>query len=197
MGVYSGGLWCTVTKSQPKPQTIAKNQTRREKARKKANKGPRIIVGGLDDALIKMSRCCNPIPGDQIIGYITRGRGVTVHKKDCTNAQNLLNDTEDRLIDVRWDLGIVDEVLGEGDYLAKIRVETTDRKGMLNAVTSVIANQGINIHSASAKTTKQKTGVLDFSIEVRDSSMLDGLLRALSRLIGVTKAYRVDNPATR
>ena len=186
-----------ITKSQPKPQTIAKNITRREKARKKACKGPRIIVGGLEDALIKMSRCCNPIPGDEIIGYITRGRGVTVHKKDCPNAQNLKNDTEDRLIDVRWDLGIVDEVLGEGDYLAKIRIETTDRKGMLNSVTSVIANQGINIHSASAKTTKQKTGVLDFSIEVRDSGMLDGLLRALSRLIGVTRAYRVDHPATK
>jgi len=186
-----------ITKSQPKPQTIAKNITRREKARKKVSKGPRIIVGGLEDALIKMSRCCNPIPGDEIIGYITRGRGVTVHKKDCPNAQNLKNDTEDRLIDVRWDLGIVDEVLGEGDYLAKIRIETTDRKGMLNSVTSVIANQGINIHSASAKTTKQKTGILDFSIEVRDSGMLDGLLRALARLIGVTKAYRVDHPSNK
>ena len=62
---------------------------------------------------------------------------------------------------------------------------------------SVIANQGINIHSASAKTTKQKTGILDFSIEVRDSGMLDGLLRALARLIGVTKAYRVDHPSNK
>ncbi len=187
-----------ITRSLPKPQTVAKNLTRREKARKKASKGPRIIVGGLDDALIKMSRCCNPIPGDQIIGYITRGRGVTVHKSDCPNARNLQNDTEGRLIDVRWDLGIVDEIVGDGsDYLAKIRIETTDRKGMLNSVTSVIANQGINIHSASAKTTKQKTGVLDFSIEVRDSGMLDGLIRAISRVIGVTRAYRVDNPAGR
>lgn len=186
-----------VVKSQPKPNTLAKNLTRREKARKKGSKGPRIIVGGLDDALIKMSRCCNPIPGDQIIGYITRGRGVTVHKSDCPNAKNLLNDSEGRQIDVRWDLGIVDEVLGEGDYLVKVRIETTDRKGMLNSVTSVIANQGINIHSASAKTTKQKTGILDFSIEVRDSGMLDGLLRAIARLIGVTKAYRVDNPANK
>lgn len=183
-----------VTRSIPKHPNKA---TRKEKHRKKTAKGPRIIVGGLDDALIKMSRCCNPIPGDQIMGYITRGRGVTVHKKDCPNAQNLRNDTENRLIEVRWDLGITDEILNEGDYLAKIRIETTDRKGMLNSVTSVIANQGINIHSATAKTTKQKTGLLDFSIEVRDANMLESLLKSLARLIGVTRAYRIENQGSK
>ncbi len=181
-----------IVKSAPKHPNKA---TRRAKQKSKANKGPRIIVGGLDDALIKISRCCNPIPGDEIIGYITRGRGVTVHKKDCPNAKNLANDSEGRLIEVRWDLGIPDETTFESDYLVKIRIETTDRKGMLNSVTSIIANQGINIHAATAKTTKQKTGLLDFSIEVRDSKMLDGLLKGISRLIGVTKAYRIDNPA--
>lgn len=183
-----------IVKSVPKQNNKA---VRREKQKKKSGKGPRIIVGGLDDALIKMSRCCNPIPGDDILGYITRGRGVTVHKKDCTNAKNLANDTEGRLIEVRWDLGITDEICNEGDYLAKIRIETTDRKGMLNSVTSVIANQGINIYSASAKTTKQKTGLLDFSIEVRDSGMLEGLLKGISRLIGVTRAFRIDNPSNK
>lgn len=183
-----------IVKSVPRQNNKA---VRREKQKKKSGKGPRIIVGGLDDALIKMSRCCNPIPGDDILGYITRGRGVTVHKKDCTNAKNLANDTEGRLIEVRWDLGITDEICNEGDYLAKIRIETTDRKGMLNSVTSVIANQGINIHSASAKTTKQKTGLLDFSIEVRDSGMLEGLIKGISRLIGVTRVFRIDNPSNK
>lgn len=183
-----------VTRSVPKQQS---KETRRDKQKKKTSKGPRIIVGGLDDALIKVSRCCNPIPGDDILGYITRGRGVTVHKKDCPNARNLAGDSEGRLIEVRWDLGITDEAHTEGDYLAKIRIETTDRKGMLNSVTSVIANQGINIHSATAKTTKQKTGLLDFTIEVRDSNMLDSLLKAISRLIGVTRAYRIDNPGNK
>ena len=168
------------------PKTVKK-----PKKNKKAGKGPKIVVGGLEDTLIKVSRCCNPIPGDPIIGYITRGRGVTVHRKDCPNYKNLSSD-ENRLIDVRWDLGISDETDQETDYLAKIRVETTDRKGMLNSVTSVIANQGVNIHSATAKTTKKKTGLLDFSVEVRDSKMLDSLIRSISRLIGVTKAYRID-----
>lgn len=179
-----------IPKSVPKHLNKA---TRREKQKKRSSKGPRIIVGGLEDALIKMSRCCNPIPGDEILGYITRGRGVTVHKKDCPNAQNLRNDKEDRLIDVRWDLGVNEELTPEGDYLAKICIETTDRKGMLNSITSVIANHGINIHSAVARTTKQKTGRLEFTIEVRDSNMLASLLNAAQRVIGVTKAYRIDN----
>lgn len=183
-----------VVKSAPRH---ANKSSRRAKQKKKDGKGPRIIVGGLDDALIKVSRCCNPIPGDDILGYITRGRGVTVHKKDCPNAKNLANDVEGRIIEVRWDLGITDEIINAGDYLAKIRIETTDRKGMLNSITSVIANQGINIHAATAKTTKQKTGILEFSIEVRDSVMLDSLLKAISRLIGVTKAYRIDNPGNK
>ncbi|MDN5280828.1 MAG: diphosphokinase / guanosine-3,5-bis(diphosphate) 3-diphosphatase [Clostridiales bacterium] len=178
-----------VVKTAPKEG----RQTRREKQRNRRDKGPRIIVGGLEDTLIKVSRCCNPIPGDEIIGYITRGRGVTVHKKDCPNARNLVSDTENRLIDVHWDMGIPDEAEPIGEYLAKVRVETTDRKGMLNSVTSVIANQGVNIHSATAKTTKQKTGLLDFSVEVRDSNSLDSLIRAISRLIGVTKVYRLEN----
>lgn len=175
-----------------KPAPKVGKPTRRDKQRGRKGKGPRIIVGGLEDTLIKISRCCTPIPGDEIIGYITRGRGVTVHKKDCPNAKNLLADTENRLIDVHWDMGIEDEAEPAGEYLAKIRIETTDRKGMLNSVTSVIANQGVNIHSATARTTKQKTGLLDFSVEVRDSNSLESLTRAISRLIGVTKVYRLD-----
>lgn len=177
-----------VVKSTPKNS----KPTRRDKQKNRKGKGPCIIVGGLEDTLIKVSRCCNPIPGDEIIGYITRGRGVTVHKKDCPNAKNLAADTENRLIDVHWDMGIADNTEPLSEYLAKVRIETTDRKGMLNSVTSVIANQGVNIHSATAKTTKQKTGLLDFSVEVRDSNSLESLIRAISRLIGVTKVYRLD-----
>ena len=142
--------------------------------------------------MIKISRCCSPIPGDDIIGYITRGRGVTVHKKDCPNAKSLESDA-DRLIDVRWDYGIEDEIFGTADdYQVKIRVETAAQKGMLNSVTSVIANLGINIISASCKTTRQKIGVLDFIIEVKDSVMLKELLYSISKLVGVTNAYRVE-----
>ena len=178
------------------PQGKSAKTLRKERNAKKA-KGPRIIAGGLQDLLVKVSKCCNPIPGDKIIGYITRGRGVTVHKYNCPNAKNLLNDTENRIIDVSWDLGISDENDPNNNYLTKIRVETTDRKGMLNSVTSVISNQSVNIHSATARTTKKKTGVLDFSVEVKNSAMLDRLMNSISRLIGVIRVYRLEKQGKR
>lgn len=185
-------LFPDLAKQKRDEQLAAKQANKSKVIKKKANKGPRIICGGLDGALIKISKCCSPIPGDDIIGYITRGRGVTVHKKDCPNAKSLESDA-DRLIDVRWDYGIEDEIFGTADdYQVKIRVETAAQKGMLNSVTSVIANLGINIISASCKTTRQKIGVLDFIIEVKDSVMLKELLYSISKLVGVTNAYRVE-----
>lgn len=189
-----GKLFPEIAKQNAEKQRAAKAARLSKTVKKKVNKGPHIICGGLDGALIKISKCCSPIPGDDIIGYVTRGRGVTVHKKDCPNAKNLTSDTE-RLIDVRWDLGIEDELFGTDDYRAKIRVETAAQKGMLNSVTGVIANCGINIISASCKTTRQKVGVLDFIIEVRDSVMLKELLYSISKLVGVTSAYRVEKTA--
>ena len=114
-------LFPDLAKQKRDEQLAAKQANRTKIVKKKANKGPRIICGGLDEALIKISRCCSPIPGDDIIGYITRGRGVTVHKKDCPNAKSLESDA-DRLIDVRWDYGIEDEIFGTADdYQVKIR----------------------------------------------------------------------------
>lgn len=185
-----------ISRSEPKVKHKKPNKAERQK-RRAAAKGPRIIAGGLDGVLVRISKCCSPIPGDPIIGYITRGRGVTVHRNDCPNGRQL-NNTQDggRLIDVHWDMGIP-EAGEETDYLAKIRIETSDRTGMLNSVTSVISNQGVNIYSASARTTKQKTGILDFCVQVRDSKMLQTLIRSIERLSGVNKVYRLESRATK
>ncbi|MBF0499046.1 MAG: bifunctional (p)ppGpp synthetase/guanosine-3',5'-bis(diphosphate) 3'-pyrophosphohydrolase [Candidatus Riflebacteria bacterium] len=156
--------------------------------------GPQIIAGGLDTALVKVSHCCHPIPGDPIMGYITRGRGVTVHRGDCPNARQLLSKSDGRLIDVSWDMGVQLEET-KNAYIAKIRLDTTDRPGMLLAVTGIISGLSVNIFSANARTTKNGTGVLDFSVEVRDKNQLEGLIRSLSRLNGVVRAYRVDSPS--
>ncbi|MBF0543872.1 MAG: bifunctional (p)ppGpp synthetase/guanosine-3',5'-bis(diphosphate) 3'-pyrophosphohydrolase [Candidatus Riflebacteria bacterium] len=169
-------------------------QTAREKEKDKGKRGkrePQIICGGIDSALVKVSKCCNPIPGDPIVGYITRGRGVTVHRGDCPNIKDLTK-SDGRMMDVHWDMGIpLDQ--GKSSYITKIRLETTDRQGMLNSITGIISGVGINIFSANARTTKKNTGVLDFSIEVRDTNQLDNLLKSLSRLSGVTKVFRIDS----
>lgn len=174
------------------PAPKAPDASRKKTGGKK--QGPQIIAGGLNSALVKVSLCCGPIPGDPIIGYITRGRGVTVHRSDCPNARELLTKNDGRLIDVHWDMGVPLEDT-RTNYIAKIRLETTDRPGMLNAVTGVISGLNVNIFSANARTTKKGTGVLEFSVEVRDTHQLDSLIRSLSRLNGVVKAYRLDSPA--
>jgi GTP pyrophosphokinase len=176
------------------PEKTEATTPRDRKKRRKERKGPQIMAGGLDSALVKISRCCNPIPGDPILGYITRGRGVTVHRADCPNAKDLSTKLDGRLIDVKWDMGGSDEE-EKMAYLAKIRIETADRPGMLNSVTAVIANLGVNVFSATARTTKKNTGVLEFSVEVRDSAQLQSLMRSILRLTGVEKVYRIDIPS--
>ncbi|MBF0407569.1 MAG: bifunctional (p)ppGpp synthetase/guanosine-3',5'-bis(diphosphate) 3'-pyrophosphohydrolase [Candidatus Riflebacteria bacterium] len=166
-------------------QAHTKNKSEREK------RSEQIICGGIDSALVKVSKCCRPIPGDPIVGYITRGRGVTVHRSDCTNLKDLLGKSDGRMIDVHWDMGIPLEH-GKSSYITRIRLETTDRQGMLNSITGIISGLGINIASAKAKTTRKKTGVLDFAVQLRDTDQLDSLLKSLSRLSGVTKVYRLD-----
>ncbi len=177
----------------PPPPSPSQPQQKPDKNKRKAKKGPQIIVGGLEGALVKISKCCNAIPGDPIMGFVTRGRGVTVHRTDCPNVKNLTAGADDRLIDVRWDMGVPLDSESTA-YLAKIRIETTDRTGMLNSITSVISNQSVNIFSASARTTKKKTGLLDFSVEVKDANQLQTLIRAISRVQGVMKVFRVESP---
>jgi GTP pyrophosphokinase len=177
-----------VNRPAPTPPPPSANEPLR-KQKRAGKRGPQIVAGGLDSALVKISRCCNPIPGDPIMGYITRGRGVTVHRTDCPNAKALHNQPEGRLIDVRWDMGTPADQHSSA-YMARIRIETTDRTGMLNSITTVIANQGVNVFSASARTTKKKTGMLDFVVEVRDSNQLMTLIRAIERVNGVMRVFR-------
>ncbi|MBP7635863.1 bifunctional (p)ppGpp synthetase/guanosine-3',5'-bis(diphosphate) 3'-pyrophosphohydrolase, partial [Candidatus Ozemobacteraceae bacterium] len=132
-----GKLFPDLVPRQAAPAVPSAQQPQRKpdrEQRRKARKGPRIIAGGIESAEVKISRCCNPIPGDPIMGYITRGRGVTVHRTDCPNAKELYKQPEGRLIDVRWDMGVQVEQVDQS-YRTRMRVETTDRPGMLNAVT--------------------------------------------------------------
>ncbi|MBI3037512.1 bifunctional (p)ppGpp synthetase/guanosine-3',5'-bis(diphosphate) 3'-pyrophosphohydrolase, partial [bacterium] len=185
-----GKLFPDLLVKVPEPPSQPKKPDRQERQRA-AKRGPQVIVGGLDSALVKISRCCNPIPGDPIIGFITRGRGVTVHRSDCPNTKCLV-DQDGRLIDVHWDLG-VPLTTDLSSYRAKIHVESTDRTGMLSSLSSLISEQEINIVSASARTTKKKTGLLDFEVEVRDANQLNTVIRTLSRVNGVTKVYRIES----
>ncbi len=171
---------------KPKASDPKAKQQRRQKAR-----GPQVIVMDLPNALVKLSRCCNPIPGDPIVGYITRGRGVTVHRTDCQDVKKALSNEESRLIDVRWDMGTAVATTGNS-YRTRIRVEVEDRTGMLSSVTNTISTLDVNILSASARANRQRKGVLDYEVEIGDINQLNELLRSIARIAGVTRVYRVD-----
>jgi GTP pyrophosphokinase len=144
--------------------------------------GP-ILVKGHGDLLAYMAKCCSPLPGERIVGYITRGRGVSVHSVDCPNVKNLLYNPE-REIEVRW-AKEVDDVFG-----ATIFIETEDQKGMLAKLTQVVAEYKSNITSIGARTTETGQGLIEMNLEVRDRKHLGKILQALRDTQGVLRVTR-------
>ena len=127
----------------------------REK-RRKSQTG--VAVKGIDDVLVRLARCCNPVPGDEIIGFVTRGRGVSVHRADCPNARELLGQAE-RIIDVEWDSGHATT------YQVEIVIEALDRTHLLHEISSVLAEAGVNILSANVSTDRH--GIAHDAVPVR------------------------------
>jgi GTP pyrophosphokinase len=146
-----------------------------------------IKVRGLDDLLVYRAKCCNPIRGEAIVGYVTRGKGVAVHSKMCPNVQNLMYDVE-RKIEVEWARA------AEDAFPVKILVHTDDRPGMLNQLTSVLYDENTNIRSLEAKTELDHDGALvEMTVEVRDKKQLEKLVGAMRRISGVRDVERLLN----
>ncbi len=147
-----------------------------------------IKVRGMDDLLVYRAKCCNPIRGESIVGYITRGKGVAVHSTNCTNVQNLMYEVE-RRIDVEWARAAAGE-----PFPVKMTVHTDDRPGMLNQLTSILFTEESNIRSLEARQDHQRGGdgaVVDMTIEVRDKKQLERIVTAMRRLSGVRDVERV------
>ena len=142
-----------------------------------------IIVKGIDNCLVRLSKCCNPVPGDEIIGYITRGRGVTVHRKDCKNVKDLLED-EGRIIDVYWD------EKKESAYNVDITVFANDREGLLADVIRVIAGTNTRLVAVSAKASKEKIATVELTLEVKDIEDLTKAQRELGKIDSVYDVKR-------
>jgi len=144
-----------------------------------------VIVRGVDDVLVRLARCCTPVPGDAIIGFITRGRGVSVHRVDCPNGKSLQAEGE-RLLEVAWD------VRTGAAFPVTLQVEALDRTKLLRDVTIAISDLGVNITATTSNTNvKTRIALLRFTIELGDTSHLDHILAAAKRVDGVFDAYRV------
>jgi GTP pyrophosphokinase len=151
----------------------------------------KLKVKGFDDLLVYRAKCCNPIRGEEIIGYITRGKGVAVHSKNCPNVQNLLYDA-DRKIEVEWGLGAPSAEA----YAVPLTIVTEDRPGMLAEIAAVVADVGSNIVNAEARTSDER-GTIDLVVEIPDMKHLERVIASLRRLDGVydvERSARVVNP---
>lgn len=169
--------------------TEAEEESREKKGERKASR-PRpteegVRIRGIDDILVRFSKCCSPVPGDDIIGFITRGRGVSIHTADCPNAVSLMADPE-RQIDVSWD-GKRKE-----PHQVKIRVEIgKDRQGLLADITTAISSTNTNITQADIRVSEERVGVNNFVLEVNDLKQLQATMRAIQKVDGVVGVERV------
>jgi GTP pyrophosphokinase len=146
-----------------------------------------IKVRGMDDLLVYRAKCCNPIRGEAIVGYVTRGKGVAVHSRMCPNVQNLMYDVE-RKIEVEWARA------AEDAFPVRIVVHTDDRPGMLMQLTSVLSDESSNIRSLEAKTeVDHDGGIVEMTVDVRDKKQLEKLVAAMRRISGVRDVERQFN----
>ena len=158
--------------------------SRRPPKRKRKPASSGVVVKGGDGLLVRLAHCCNPVVGDDIVGFITRGRGVSVHRADCPNVKGLMEHPE-RMIEVSWDDG------ADALFQVEIVVECLDRMGLLKDVTIAIGDAGANILSAATSTDREGVATLRFLVEISDASGLDALLAAISRVESVFDARRL------
>lgn len=146
-----------------------------------------VDVEGADDLLVKLARCCTPVPGDEITGFITKGSGVSVHRSDCINLDDLRRNQGDRIVTVRWNSD------AKSLFLVNIQVEALDRSRLLSDVTKTLSDQHVNILNASVHTAKDRTAYSRFTFEMADATHLDSILAAVRSIDGVYDVYRVTN----
>jgi GTP pyrophosphokinase len=145
-----------------------------------------VHVEGLDDVMVRLSRCCTPVPSDEIMGFVTRGRGVSVHRTDCANAASLAGGQEARVIDVEWDREQVD-----GTFVVSIEVKALDRSRLLRDVSASLADHHVNILSCATQTGTDRITRMRFDFELADPSHLDSLVSTIRRIDSVYDAYRL------
>lgn len=161
---------------------------RRTKRRSSADPG--VVVKGVEDVWVKLARCCTPVPGDPIIGFVTRGSGVSVHRADCVNVDSLSQQPE-RILDVEW------APTQSSVFLVAIQVEALDRSRLLSDVTRVLSDQHVNILSAAVQTSRDRVATSRFTFEMGDPKHLGHVLKAVRGVEGVYDVYRVTSARAR
>lgn len=149
-----------------------------------------VVVEGIGDVAVRFSKCCSPVPGDEIIGFVTRGRGVTIHRTDCINVINLSNEERGRLINAEWDTQFAK---GESNtsYLAELKVVANDRVGLIVEISRQLADDDISVKGFNVRTTKDMQAILNVTIEIKTKEQLERVVTRLKNLRDVTEVERV------
>ncbi|MFI9581631.1 RelA/SpoT family protein [Streptomyces sp. NPDC052236] len=156
------------------------------RARRRSSADPGVVVKGVDDVWVKLARCCTPVPGDPIIGFVTRGSGVSVHRADCVNVDSLSQQPE-RMLEVEW------APTQSSVFLVAIQVEALDRSRLLSDVTRILSDQHVNILSAAVQTSRDRVATSRFTFEMGDPKHLGHVLKAVRGVEGVYDVYRVTS----
>ncbi|MGG7574998.1 RelA/SpoT family protein [Streptomyces sirii] len=167
-------------------EDIAESTPIRPRSKRRSSADPGVVVKGVDDVWVKLARCCTPVPGDPIIGFVTRGSGVSVHRADCVNVDSLSRQPE-RILDVEW------APTQSSVFLVAIQVEALDRSRLLSDVTRVLSDQHVNILSAAVQTSRDRVATSRFTFEMGDPKHLGHVLKAVRGVEGVYDVYRVTS----
>ena len=144
-----------------------------------------VVVEGVDNLMITIAKCCTPVPGDEIVGYITKGRGITVHRTDCDNMKALSDEDKQRLIDVSWDPNLLDKY-----YDGEISIIAKDQKGMLSSISKVCEDMDVRIVGLNARANKDETVRINLTLMIHDRSQIEKLSRSFKSIPGILEAYR-------
>lgn len=170
------------------PEDLNKhNITDSEYKKKRKNKTQGIIVKGLDNILVRFAKCCSPLPGDDIVGYVTKGRGVAVHRSDCPNANNNNKSFKNRLLEVSWSNS------DKTRFEAEVQIRAADRKGIINDITHVVAMEKVGFNGINARKSKDNTVNVNLLVEVDDIQELNLIMKKIKAIPGIEKIYRVIN----
>ncbi|MCC9742601.1 bifunctional (p)ppGpp synthetase/guanosine-3',5'-bis(diphosphate) 3'-pyrophosphohydrolase [Streptomyces sp. MNU89] len=167
-------------------EDLAESTPLRPRTKRRAKGDPGVVVKGVDDVWVKLARCCTPVPGDPIIGFVTRGSGVSVHRADCVNVDSLSQQPE-RILEVEW------APTQSSVFLVAIQVEALDRSRLLSDVTRVLSDQHVNILSAAVQTSRDRVATSRFTFEMGDPKHLGHVLRAVRTVEGVYDVYRITS----
>ena len=175
-------------KEEEKFKAIIADENKKAKNNQTRRDNPGIVVKGSDNLMIRISRCCNPVPGDEIIGFITKGRGISVHRKDCSNMTSLPENEHARLIDVEWE----DLKVGKS-YDADICMVTIDRRHMFSDISRACEDMDVHISGVNAKSGKNEEVNIVLTLSLSSTQQMQKVLRTLRNIEGVLHVYRAKS----